>query len=663
VLVSWFATSDTVAARGNAGGHGDLHHQPGTVRPGSSSLPHEDRPHRHRPSRIETEGLPNVREYSNPGSTPLVIDDTTTLTSAIVVNAMETPNRVVLARSVDGDWQDVTAREFHDEVAGVAKGLVAAGIGPGARVALLSRTRYEWTLIDYAIWYAGGVTVPVYETSSPDQIRWILADAECVFAVVEAPEHAASVEKIRHDVPALLDVLVIDEGAVDALTTRGAAVSSEDLEQRRSAVRAGDPATIIYTSGTTGRPKGCLLTHRNFIDALTACIQQVPDLFAPGASTLLFLPLAHVFARILEVATMMAGLRLGHSPSIATLGADLAAFKPTFILGAPRVFEKVYNTASNKATGDGKGRIFAMAADVAIAYSTALSENRKPGLSIHARHALFDRLVYSKFRAALGGRLRFAISGSAPLAARTAHFYMGVGIEIIEGWGLTETTAAVAVNLVGATKIGTVGRVLPWTTVRVEDDGELVVKGPQVFAGYLGNQAATDAVLTPDGWFRTGDLGSIDDDGYVTITGRKKEIIVTANGKNVSPSQLEEIIGYHPLVNAAMVVGDRRPFVAALVTLDPDGVGLWRDRHQKTGDLNELTTDADLRAEIAFAIAEANATVSRAESIRKFEILPVEWSVEGGQLTPSFKLKRRVILAECADAVERLYVDSRGQDD
>jgi len=604
-----------------------------------------------------------VREYSNPGSTPLVVDDSTTLTSAIVVNAVETPNRVVLARSVGGDWVDVTARQFHDEVVGVAKGLMAAGVGPGARVALLSRTRYEWTLVDYAIWYAGAVTVPVYETSSPGQIRWILADAECVFAIVEAPEHAASVEKIRQDVPALLDVLVIDDGAVESLTSRGLTISSDDLEQRRSAVRAGDLATIIYTSGTTGRPKGCLLTHRNFVDELTACIQQVPELFAPGASTLLFLPLAHVFARILEVATMMEGLRLGHSPSIANVGADLAAFKPTFILGAPRVFEKVYNTASNKATGDGKGKIFDTAVGVAIAYSSALSEHRKPGLGLRARHALFDRLVYSKFRAALGGRLRYAISGSAPLAARTAHFYMGVGIEIIEGWGLTETAAAASVNMVGATKIGTVGRVLPWTTVRVEDDGELTVKGPQVFAGYLGNQAATDEVLSPDGWFRTGDLGSIDDDGYVTITGRKKEMLVTAAGKNVSPSQLEEIIGNHPLVSAAMVVGDQRPFVAALVTIDPDGLSFWRDQHQKTGELGELATDPDLRAEIASSIAEANATVSRAESIRKFEILPVEWTVEGGQLTPSFKLKRRVVLTECADAVERLYVDTRDQRD
>ncbi len=604
-----------------------------------------------------------MREYSNPGSSPLVIDDTTTLTDAIVDNAVQTPNRVVLARSVDGTWLDVTARQFHDEVVGVARGLVAAGVEPGARVALLSRTRYEWTLIDYAIWYAGAVTVPVYETSSPDQIKWIVTDADCVFAIVESAQHAASVEKVRSDLPSLGDVLVIDEGAVGYLTASGGGVAVGELEERRSAVRADDVATIIYTSGTTGRPKGCLLTHRNFIAELSACMQQLPDLFAPGASTLLFLPLAHVFARILEVATMMAGLRLGHSPSIANVGEDLAAFKPTFILGAPRVFEKVYNTASNKATSDGNGRIFRMAVDVAIAYSTALTDNRKPGLSIRLRHALFDRLVYSKFRAALGGRLRFAISGSAPLAARTAHFYLGVGVEIIEGWGLTETTAAASVNMVGATKIGTVGRVLPWTTVRVEDGGELLVRGPQIFKGYLGNPAATDEVLTPDGWFRTGDLGSIDDDGYVTITGRKKEIIVTAAGKNVSPSQLEEIIANHPLVNTAMVVGEQRPFIAALVTLDPDGVGFWRDQHAKTGNLEELTADPDLRAEISTAIDEANASVSRAESIRKFEILPVEWSVEGGQLTPSFKLKRRVVLAECADAVERLYLDTRGQHD
>ena len=440
------------------------------------------------------------------------------------------------------------------------------------------------------------------------------------------------------------------------------ASATTSLEKRRSGVRADDTATIIYTSGTTGRPKGCLLTHRNFIGELTAAMQHVPEVFQPGSSTLLFLPLAHVFARILEVATMMGGLRLGHSPSIANVAADLASFKPTFILGAPRVFEKVYNTASNKATADGKGRIFTMASEVAVAWSTAISENRKPGLGVRAKHAVFDRLVYSKFRAALGGRLVYAISGSAPLASRTAHFYAGVGVEIIEGWGLTETTAAATVNRIGATKVGTVGPPLPWTSVRIEDDGELAVKGPQIFAGYLGHDEATAEVMTDDGWFRTGDIGSIDDDGYVTITGRKKEIIVTAGGKNVSPSQLEEIIGNHPLVAQAMVVGDGQPFVAALVTLDPDGVGFWSSQHGKSGGIDELVTDADLRAEIETAITAANDSVSRAESIRKFEILPVEWTVETGELTPSFKLKRRVVNEQCADVIERLFVDDRPRD-
>ena len=450
-------------------------------------------------------------------------------------------------------------------------------------------------------------------------------------------------------------VWCLDDGAVDELTGQGRDVSDERLEERRSEVTPESHATIIYTSGTTGRPKGCELTHGNFMTELGVAVPELRDLFQDeDGATLLFLPLAHVFARVIQVAAVRVRVRLGHSADVRHLVADLGAFKPTFILAVPRVFEKVFNTASQNAAADGRSRIFDKAVDTAIAYSGAVDTGR-PGPLLRIRHSLFDRLVYARLRAALGGRCRYAVSGGAPLGERLGHFYRGIGVTVLEGYGLTETTAAVTVNRPDALKIGTVGRPLAGTAVRIADDGELEVSGGQVCQGYWGNPEATAEVLGPDGWLRTGDLAEIDDEGFVRITGRKKEILVTAGGKNVAPSALEDRIRAHALVDQCMVVGDGRPFIAALVTLDPDATAQWAERHAKSASVVDLVDDEDLRTEIQSAVDEANKAVSKAESVRKFVIVPDAWTEEGGQLTPSLKLRRAVVMNESRSAVEDLY--------
>jgi len=595
----------------------------------------------------------------------LRIDDAANLTDYLVGHAERTPGRPLFARRAGGGWVDIGAAEFQRQVIAVAAGLIAHGVQAGDRVALLSSTRYEWTLFDYAIWYAGAITVPIYETSSPEQIRWIISDSDVCWLVVETADHARSVEQVRPDLPQLRGLSVIDDGAVDELTTAGAEVDPEEVDKRRRSLTADTPATYIYTSGTTGRPRGCVLTHRNFLVQVQATTSHLPELLGGDGSTLLFLPLAHVFARILQVAGVSVGLRLGHSPGVAHVAEDLLTFRPTFLLAAPRVFEKVFNTATQRAHAGGrlKGKLFDAAVATGAAYSRATIDGGQPSAALRARQALFDRLVFAKLRASLGGRAAYAISGSAPLSDRLAHFYRGVGVEICEGWGLTETTAALTVNQPGHARVGTVGVPLPWTAVRVGEDGELQVKGGQVFAGYLGNPEATAETMTDDGWFRTGDLGRVDVDGYVTITGRKKEIIVTAGGKNVSPTQLEDVVAQHALVAQALVVGDNRPFIAALITLDPDMAAFWAKQHGKPADTASLVDDPDLRAEIDGAVAEANKLVSRAESIRRYELLPDEWTVEGGQLTPSLKIKRRVILAEAAERIDKLYADAKRERD
>ncbi len=594
-----------------------------------------------------------MREFS----TPLTIEVPATgnLTDDVVTNARDAADTVVFSRQAGGAWEDVTAATFLHEVSAVAKGLVAAGIERGDRVVLISKTRYEWTLLDYAIWFAGAVTVPVYETSSAEQIAWILRDSRARAVVAESDDHLARVREARNDLENLNHVWSIADNAVDVLTRLGEDISDEELERRRSSATPLDLATLIYTSGTTGRPKGCMLTHGNFMFELGVAVDELERLFTTeGASTLLFLPLAHVFARIIQVGSVKSRTRLGHSSDIKNLLADLQEFKPTFILAVPRVFEKVFNTASQKATADGKGKIFDRAAEVAIAYSRGLDKARVP-LAVRAQHAIFARLVYGKLREALGGNCSYAVSGGAPLGERLGHFYRGIGLTVLEGYGLTETTAALTVNLPDAHKVGTVGRPLPGTTVRVADDGELLFKGGQVFAGYWDNEEATREALERDGWFHTGDVGEVDDEGFVRITGRKKEILVTAGGKNVAPAVLEDRLRAHPLISQCMAVGDGQPFIAALVTIDPESFPTWAEAHGKSGRIADHVDDPDLRAEIEAAVEEANKAVSQAESIRKFTILPEDWTEEGGQLTPSLKLKRNVVMREFRDEVSDLY--------
>lgn len=597
-----------------------------------------------------------MREFSTPLS--ISVPSTGNLTDDVVTNAREAADTAVFSRHTDDGWVDVTAAQFLDEVGAVAKGLVAAGVEPGDRVALLSKTRYEWTLFDYAIWFAGAVTVPIYETSSAEQIGWILEDSGARAVVAEGADHLSRVRAARQagELAELQHVWSIQDNAVDVLGRLGSDISDDLLEQRRTSATPLDLATLIYTSGTTGKPKGCMLTHGNFMFELGVAVDELDELFdTDDASTLLFLPLAHVFARIIQVGCVKSRARMGHSSDIKNLVADLGEFRPTFILAVPRVFEKVFNTASQRATADGRGAIFDRAADTAIAYSRALDGKRVP-LRLRARHALFDRLVYGRLRQALGGSCAYAVSGGAPLGDRLGHFYRGIGLNILEGYGLTETTAALSANLPDATKIGTVGRPLPGTSVRVADDGELLFRGGQVFAGYWGDEAATAEALDRDGWFHTGDVGEVDDEGFVRITGRKKEILVTAGGKNVAPAVLEDRLRAHALVDQCLVVGDGQPFIGALVTIDRETFPGWAEQHGKTADVQDLVDDPDLVAAIQDAVDDANKAVSKAESIRKFTILPDEWTEEGGQLTPSLKLKRRVVMSQARAHIEALYL-------
>ncbi|MGS2619338.1 AMP-dependent synthetase/ligase [Micromonospora sp. LZ34] len=600
-----------------------------------------------------------MREFSVP---PIVtVGDAANLTDPVWDNAEEAPDAVQFVRrdpaTGGAAWVDVTCRQFRDEVVAVARGLVAAGVQPGARVGLMSRTRYEWTLIDYAIWAAGGVTVPIYETSSAEQAAWILADSGAVACVVESNAHATLVASVRDRLPELGQVWQIDLGGVDDLVAAGASVDPAEIERRRREVRAGDVATIIYTSGTTGRPKGCVLTHRNMYADIANAVPVLPNLFNPGASTLLFLPLAHAFARLIQIGVVHARATMRHCSDTKALVAELQEFRPTFVLSVPRVFEKVYNGAKQKAEADGKGKIFARAEAVAIAYSEALETPRGPGLALRAQHALFDKLVYGKLRAALGGRCRDAISGGAPLGARLGHFFRGIGVTVLEGYGLTETSPAAAANLPTGTRIGTVGRPLPGVTIRIDDDGEILIAGDLIFQGYWRNEAATAEALTPDGWFRTGDLGQLDDEGFLTITGRKKEIIVTAGGKNVAPAVLEDQVRAHPLVSQCVVVGDRQPFIAALVTIDEEALPGWLAGAGLPADtpVERLREHEGMRAEIQRAVDLANLAVSKAEAIRVFRILPRDFTEATGELTPSLKVKRQVVHKTYAAEIAEIY--------
>ncbi|WP_406287283.1 AMP-dependent synthetase/ligase [Embleya sp. NBC_00896] len=582
------------------------------------------------------------------------------LTDLIKRNAAEAPHVAALARKVGGRWTDVTSTGFLAEVYEAAKGLIAAGIEPGDRVGLMSRTRYEWTLFDFAIWCAGAISVPVYETSSAEQIEWILSDSGARAVIVENAAHESAVERARERLPELKHVWRIDEGegeaAVAALTAGGRDVSDAVVEERSATLRADSIATIIYTSGTTGRPKGCILTHGNFQAELANVVALLNKLFVPEKSScLLFLPLAHVLGRILEIGCVMARVRVAHCPDVKQLTTELASFKPTFVLAVPRVFEKVYNSASAKAQADGKGRIFDMAADTAIKYSEGM-DGASISLGLKLKHKVFDRLVYGKLRAALGGQATHAISGGAPLGTRLGHFFRGIGFTVLEGYGLTETTAAHTVNPADGIRIGTVGRPVPGSAVRIAEDGEILAKGPNVFTGYWKNEAAT-ADAFEDGWFHTGDIGVLDDEGFLTVTGRKKEILVTAGGKNIAPAVIEDRIRAHPLISECMVVGDRRPFVAALITIDPETFPTWKEQNGKSAEATvaDLADDPDLLAAVQDAIDEGNKAVSRAEGVRKFRILKINFTEESGHVTPSLKLKRNLVLKDFEQDIERIY--------
>jgi long-chain acyl-CoA synthetase len=594
-----------------------------------------------------------VREYSVPAS--YTVTDDVSMANSVFVYEKERPNWVAFQKRVDGKWTDVTAKQFAAEVTAVAKGLMASGIELGDRVAILSSTRYEWVVLDYAIWSAGGCTVSIYETSSDDQAKWILEDSSTKLLVLETADHQKKMKEVTESAPELRETLMFDDGALDELSTRGASVSDEDLHARRRQVTASSPATLIYTSGTTGRPKGVQLTHANFAAEVAATQVALHDSMHEGQRTLMFLPLAHVFARAISFGSFESKVTVAHTSDTTTLVEQFGEFQPNFILSVPRVFEKVYNSAKQKAHDGGKGKIFDQAAAVAVEWSEA-QDKGGAGLVLKAKHALFDKLVYSKLRAALGGKCDRAVSGGGPLGARLGHFFRGIGVPVYEGYGLTETSAAVTVNTTEKQKIGSVGRPIEGHSVKVAEDGELLLKGPVVFDGYWHNEKATAEAIS-DGWFHTGDIGDIDEDGFVTITGRKKELIVTAGGKNVAPAGLEDSIRAHPLVSQCLVVGDAKPFIGALITLDPEAMPGWLQRHDLSADtpMSEVKKNKDLIAEIDEAVATANKKVSSAEAIKKYTILDVDFTIESGELTPTMKLKRNVIHEEHAKEIAGIY--------
>lgn len=594
---------------------------------------------------------------------PLVAADPDANTTDLLVDRVKaTPDSVLFSLPTsDGGWSPVTTREFHQQVVALAKGLVAAGIQPGDKVGLMCKTRYEWTLIDFAVWFAGAVLVPIYETSSPAQVRWNLGDSASIAVIVETADHFARFDEVHPDLPGIRNVWQIDLGDLDKLAESGADVPDDEIERRRNLAVGSDIATLIYTSGSTGRPKGCVLTHSNFVELCrnSALALEEVVLDPDGASTLLFITTAHIFARFISVLCIHAGVRVGHQPDTKQLLPALGSFKPTFLLAVPRVFEKVYNVSEQKAEAGGKEKIFHAAAETAVAYSTAKEAGTKIPLGLKLRFALFDRLVFSKLRAAMGGNVKYAVSGSAPLGPRLGHFYHALGITILEGYGLTETTAPATVNLAKKSKIGTVGPALPGVAVRLAEDGEIEVKGINVFKEYWKNPEATAEVFDGD-WFRTGDIGTFDSEGFLTITGRKKEIIVTAGGKNVAPAALEDPIRANPLVGQVVAVGDQKPFISALITLDPEMLPVWLNNHHEDAGmtLDEAAKNPVVLAEVQRAIDAANENVSRAESIRKFTILPLEFTEASGHLTPKMSIKRNVILEDFAGEIEGMYSGS-----
>jgi long-chain acyl-CoA synthetase len=594
-----------------------------------------------------------VNVYEAPALVPA--DPQANATDLLLDRVRLTPDAALFSVPDDGGWRDITSTEFLAQVRALAKGFIAAGIKPGQRVGLMCKTRYEWTLIDFAMWFAGAALVPIYETSAPTQLQWILEDSEAVALIVETDDHMVRYEEVRAALPAIHTVWHIDRGALTELVALGAGIGEDEVDERRASLIGSDLATLIYTSGSTGKPKGCVLTHSNFVELCRNARARIPEVVNPNSSTLLFITTAHIFARFISILCVEGGVKVGHQPDTKQLLPAMQSFRPTFLLAVPRVFEKVYNSAEQKAEAGGKGAIFRKAAAVAVDYSKADLAGHIP-LGLRLQFMLYDRLVLSKLRTALGGRVKYAVSGSAPLGDRLGHFYHALGMIILEGYGLTETTAPATINPPAKFKIGTVGPAIPGVSLRLGPDDEVEVKGINVFAGYWKNEAATAETFDGD-WFKTGDIGSFDSDGYLTITGRKKEILVTAGGKNVAPAYLEDPIRADPLIGQVVVVGDAKPFITALITLDPEMLPMWLANNKLDASLSlaEAAKHPAVIAAVQATIDRANDRVSRAESIRKFKILPVEWTEASGHLTPKMSIKRHVIEHDFAEAIESMY--------
>ena len=604
-----------------------------------------------------------MKVFSSPAE--VIVDPSLNLTSLVERHRANSADPVLYRRQMSpGNWQPVRASEFYRMVADLAKGMIAAGIRPGDRVGIMSRTRFEWTVIDFAIWYAGAISVPVYETNAPAQASWALSHSEAIAVFVEdekllgrikeAEELSASAEEPMQ----LKHRWVIENGDLDELSARASEVSDEQLEQARSRATCDDIATIVYTSGTTGRPKGCPLTHGNFLN-LSANTRFVESEIAnPRNSSILFLPLAHVLARLIQVLALDAGVVIGHSPNIKNLAADLDSFKPTMLLVVPRVFEKVYEGAKAKAEKGGSlnKALFDRSVDIAIAWSKAKVTGHV-SFKLAAQYALYDRLVYSKLRAALGGQLHYAVSGGGPLGERLAHFFHAVGVQVIEGYGLTETCAPIAAGRITPYQIGRIGPLLPGAEGTIAEDGELLVRGVGVMKGYYKNPEEDAQAFTEDGWLRTGDLAEFDEAGLLKIVGRKKEIIVTAGGKNVIPGIAENHLRTSPLVSQAMLVGDEKPFIAALVTLDPDTLPEQLEHLGLPRSLSipEAAVHPAVRAAVQRIVDEANQLVSRAEGIREFRIMNRDLTEEDGYLTPSHKIRRAKVLQDFSSYVDEMY--------
>ena len=586
---------------------------------------------------------------------PIELQDDDHLVQPLIAHADDRPHAPLLSYR-DGDrFIDLTTSDVWNRVRALAKGLIAIGIEPKQRVSIMSHTRLEWVLMDYAILAAGGVTVPIYETSSAEQIEWIISDSGARAVVFEDTALKSKFDEVAEGLDDCEHTFVIEEGGLEELIEAGKAVDDATLDERLENISTDDLATIIYTSGTTGRPKGCLLTHHNLRSNVLNTVQLIQDMVTKDDSQLLFLPLAHSFAKILLLSSLEQGAKIGFNTEMDKLTEEMPMFQPTYLAAVPRIFEKVFTAAQQRAHADGKGAIFDKAAEVAEQYSR---EERAGSVSLKtkAQHFVFDKLVYSKLRAVFGGQLKASNSGGGPLGERLAHFFNGIGVQVYEGYGLTETSPVLTTNRPDAWKIGTVGQPIPGTTIKIAEDGEILAKGPQIFQGYYNNNEATSEAIDDDGWFHTGDIGELDDDGFLKITGRKKEIIVTAAGKNVAPAVLEDRIKRHPLVSQAMVVGDNRKFIGALVTIDEETFPAWAEKHGKTGkSVADLTQDEELRAEVQQAVDDANKAVSRAESVREFRILPQDFTVEGGELTPTLKVKRRVVADRYAEHIEDIY--------